>query len=130
MARTDGVFVRATRQKEDPFLRGGTASRRFLQRYRTYPYPVRMAGLFLVGFVLGSIIETFACKTHMYESVMAKKDMRRHDFDEFVVDFRQNVYESVMAKKDMRRHDFDEFVVDFRQNVERWQQQDMTQRRT
>ncbi|RNE98764.1 uncharacterized protein Tco025E_09172 [Trypanosoma conorhini] len=97
------VFARATRQTEDPFLRGGTASQRFLHRYRKYPFPVRMTGLFLVGFVLGGVIETFACKTHMYESVMAKKDMRRHDFDEFVDDFREN--------------------------VERWQRQDMLQRR-
>ncbi|ORC85019.1 uncharacterized protein TM35_000391930 [Trypanosoma theileri] len=102
MAYGDDVFARATRQKNDPFLRGGTASRRFLQKYRTFPYPVRMSGLFLVGFILGSIIETFACKTHMYESVMSKKDTRRHDFDEFVVDFRQN--------------------------VERWQRQDMVQK--
>ncbi|EAN92611.1 hypothetical protein C3747_32g750c [Trypanosoma cruzi] len=97
------VFARATQQTRDTFLRGGTASQRFLQRYRKYPYPVRMAGLFLLGFALGGVIETFACKTHMYESVMAKKDMRRHEFDEFVADFREN--------------------------MERWQRQDMMQRR-
>ncbi|ESL11738.1 hypothetical protein TRSC58_00505 [Trypanosoma rangeli SC58] len=103
MAHGDGgVFMRATQQREDPFLRGGTASQRFLQRYRKYPFPVRMTGLFLVGFMLGGVIETFACMTHMYESVMAKKDMRRHDFDEFVADFRDN--------------------------VERWQRQDMMRR--
>ncbi|CAG9567178.1 conserved hypothetical protein [Leishmania major strain Friedlin] len=63
-----------------------------------------MFGIFLVGFSLGLVLEVFACKTHLYESVMMKKDARRHEFDEFVVDFRQN--------------------------VERWQREDMGKRRS
>lgn len=78
-------------RNDDPFLRQGTAVSRFFKRYRMMPLPARMFGIFLMGFTLGLIIETFACKTHLYESVMSKKDTRRHDFDEFVVDFRQKV---------------------------------------
>ncbi|SYZ62406.1 hypothetical_protein (plasmid) [Leishmania braziliensis MHOM/BR/75/M2904] len=76
----------------DPFLRDGTATSRFLRAYRTrLPFAARMFGIFLVGFSLGFVLEVFACKTHLYESVMMKKDARRHDFDEFVLDFRQSV---------------------------------------
>lgn len=89
----------------DPFLRDGTVSSRFFRAYRTQlPFPARMFGIFLVGFSLGLVLEVFACKTHLYESVMMKKDARRHEFDEFVVDFRQN--------------------------VERWQREDMGKRRS
>ncbi|KAG5473374.1 hypothetical protein LSCM4_03437 [Leishmania orientalis] len=87
----------------DPFLRDGTATSRFLRAYRAQlPFPARMFGIFLIGFILGLVLEVFACKTHLYESVMMKKDARRHEFDEFVVDFRQR--------------------------VERWQREDMSQR--
>lgn len=76
----------------DPFLRDGTATSRLFRAYRTrLPFPLRMLGIGVLGFVLGLIIEVFACKTHLYESVMMKKDTRRHDFDEFVVDFRDKV---------------------------------------
>jgi hypothetical protein len=93
----------ASQTRRDPFLREGTATSRFFRAYRTrLPFAGRMAGIFFLGFFLGLVIEVFACKTHLYESVMMKKDARRHEFDEFVVDFRQN--------------------------VERWQRQDMSKR--
>ena len=103
-ARTavEHVYTRS-QTKRDPFLREGTATSRFFRAYRTQlPLPARMFGIFLLGFTLGMVIEVFACKTHLYESVMMKKDARRHEFDEFVVDFRQN--------------------------VERWQREDMSRR--
>ncbi|EPY31244.1 hypothetical protein STCU_03551 [Strigomonas culicis] len=84
-------FPASSHVKEDPFLRDGTRVSRAFKRYRTLPFPVRMSGIFLLGFSLGCFIEIFACKTHLYESVMSKKDARRHEFDEFVVDFRRNV---------------------------------------
>lgn len=85
------VYAHAQKAR-DPFLRDGTATSRFFKAYRTQlPFPARMFGVFLVGFTLGLVLEVFACKTHLYESVMMKKDARRHEFDEFVVDFRQNV---------------------------------------
>ncbi|GET85459.1 hypothetical protein, conserved [Leishmania tarentolae] len=99
-----GVY-RSTQRTPDPFLRDGTVSSRFFRAYRTtLPFPARMLGIFLVGFSLGLVLEVFACKTHLYESVMMKKDARRHEFDEFVVDFRQN--------------------------VERWQREDMGKRQS
>jgi len=90
-----------TSSANDPFLRDGTATSRLFRAYRTQlPFPLRMLGIGLLGFTLGLVIEIFACKTHLYESVMMKKDARRHEFDEFVVDFREK--------------------------VERWQQEDMS----
>ncbi|CAJ1985699.1 hypothetical protein conserved [Leishmania donovani] len=98
------VYRNASKTR-DPFLRDGTVSSRFFRSYRTQlPFPARMFGIFLVGFSLGLVLEVFACKTHLYESVMMKKDARRHEFDEFVVDFRQN--------------------------VERWQREDMGKRQS
>ncbi|CAD2212760.1 hypothetical protein AGDE_00399 [Angomonas deanei] len=87
--------------KRDPFLRDGTRASRVVKAFRQYPFPVRMFGIFLMGFTLGSIIEIFACKTHLYESVMSKKDVRRHEFDEFVVDFRKNV--ETWQQEDMKK---------------------------
>ncbi|KAG5512106.1 hypothetical protein JKF63_07571 [Porcisia hertigi] len=96
------VYVKAQRTR-DPFLRDGTTTSRLFRAYRTQlPFPVRLFGVFLVGFSLGLVLEVFACKTHLYESVMMKKDARRHEFDEFVLDFRHN--------------------------VERWQREDMSKR--
>ncbi|KPA74910.1 putative mitochondrial hypothetical protein [Leptomonas pyrrhocoris] len=87
-----GQMYARSQTRRDPFLREGTATSRFFRAYRArLPFPVRMSGIFLLGFSLGLVIEVFACKTHLYESVMMKKDARRHEFDEFVVDFRQNV---------------------------------------
>ncbi|KAG5487931.1 hypothetical protein LSCM1_08246 [Leishmania martiniquensis] len=98
----EGV-CRRPQKMQDPFLRDGTATRRFFRAYRArLPFPARMFGIFLVGFALGLVLEVFACKTHLYESVMMKKDLRRHAFDEFVLDFRQS--------------------------VERWQREDMSKR--
>lgn len=98
------VYLNAPKAR-DPFLRDGTVSSRFFRAYRTrLPFPARMFGIFLVGFSLGLVLEVFACKTHLYESVMMKKDARRHEFDEFVVDFRQS--------------------------VERWQREDMSKRQS
>ncbi|KAK7197584.1 hypothetical protein NESM_000708600 [Novymonas esmeraldas] len=87
-----GRVYTTSRTTRDPFLRDGTALRRFLRAYRTrLPFAARMFGIFAVGFAVGLVLEVFACKTHLYESVMMKKDSRRHEFDEFVVDLRQNV---------------------------------------
>lgn len=100
-----GLLYANTTRPRDVFLREGTATSRFFRAYRKeLPFPARMFGIFLLGFSLGMVIEVFACKTHLYESVMMKKDARRHEFDEFVVDFRQN--------------------------VERWQREDMGKRQT
>ncbi|AAQ15671.1 hypothetical protein, conserved [Trypanosoma brucei gambiense DAL972] len=104
MSYVENVMARATKRKGDPFLRDGTRSLRFIRYYRTLPYPIRMSGIFALGFALGSIVEIFACKTHLYESVMANKDARRHDFDEFVVEFRENV-ENWQQQDAMRRAD-------------------------
>ncbi|KPI82762.1 hypothetical protein ABL78_8226 [Leptomonas seymouri] len=109
---SDGASARAavarvcagSQKRRDPFLREGTATSRFFRAYRTrLPFPARMFGVSLLGFTVGMVIEVFACRTHLYESVMMKKDARRHELDEFVVDFRQN--------------------------VERWQREDMSKRR-
>lgn len=87
-----GLLYTSTTRSRDVFLREGTATSRFFRAYRTrLPFPVRMLGIFALGFSVGMVLEVFACKTHLYESVMMKKDARRHEFDEFVVDFRQNV---------------------------------------
>lgn len=78
-------------QAKDPFLRKPTRSRQFVKKFTTYSFPVRMSGVFAVGFAFGAVIEVFACKTMLYESVSKNKDKRRHEFDNFVVEFRQNV---------------------------------------
>eukprot|EP00744_Colponema_vietnamica_P017671 GILI01024860.1.p1 GENE.GILI01024860.1~~GILI01024860.1.p1 ORF type:complete len:162 (+),score=22.77 GILI01024860.1:32-487(+) len=78
-------------QAKDPFLRTPTKSRKFLKVFVSYPFPVRMGGIFVVGFAFGAIIEVFACKTMLYESVTKNKDRRRHEFDEFVVGFRKDM---------------------------------------
>lgn len=86
------ILKRSAVPQSDLFLRQGTATSRFFRYYRTQlPFPARMCGVFLLGFSLGMVIEVFACKTHLYESVLSKKEARRHEFDEFVVDFRHRV---------------------------------------
>lgn len=85
------VFKRASRKDHDPFLRDGGSARRALTEFRKRPAVVRYSLVFCVGFLFGAIVEVFACKTRLYEAVMVNKDTRRHDLDEFVVDFRKNV---------------------------------------
>jgi hypothetical protein len=76
---------------DDPFHRNPTTSQRSIKMFRQQHVLVRYSLVFVVGFIAGSIIEFFACKTRLYESVMANKDSRRHQMDEFVVDFRRNM---------------------------------------
>jgi hypothetical protein len=88
---SENVFKRAARQDHDPFLRGQSNSRKSLHTFRQQHVIVRYGLVFTVGFVIGAVIEFFACKTHLYEAVMANKDVRRHQMDEFVVDLRRNM---------------------------------------
>lgn len=88
---SEHVFKRASRKDHDPFLRDQSNARKSLHAFRQQHVVVRYSLVFLIGFTLGAVIEFFACKTHLYEAVMANKDSRRHQMDEFVVDFRKNV---------------------------------------
>lgn len=90
---SEGILRRSMRRKptDDPFLRSPTTTQRTLKTFRELPWVFRYSMVFMVGFIIGGVIEVFACKTHLYEAVMANKDTRRHKLDEFVVDFRRNV---------------------------------------
>lgn len=98
---SENIFKRAARRDEDPFFRDGTNARKALREFRQRPAIVRYAFIFALGFSVGALVEVFACKTHLYESVMSKKETRRHEFDEFVVDYRRNVEK--WQQNDMRR---------------------------
>lgn len=90
---SEGIFKRSMRKKDhdDPFHRKPTTSQKTIKTFRQQHFVVKYSLVFIVGFLAGSIIEFFACKTKLYEAVMANKDSRRHQMDEFVVDFRKNV---------------------------------------
>lgn len=85
------VFRRAGRKDTDPFFRDGTGFQKAMHNFRKRPAFIRYPVVFGFGFLVGAVIEVFACKTKLYEAVMVKKDARRHELDEFVVDFRRNV---------------------------------------
>lgn len=89
MSFSQAVFKRST--KEDHFLREGNSTRRFIKQFRQKHVVLRCATFFAVGFTIGALVEVFVCKTHLYEAVMVKKENRRHEMDEFVVDFRRNI---------------------------------------
>ncbi|KAG8346744.1 hypothetical protein ERJ75_001329700 [Trypanosoma vivax] len=91
MTSSDNVWQRATKPDKDPFLRNATAARRFLRSYRLLPYPVRMLGIVAIGFSLGSVVGLFAWQTGLFEAVIEKKDIRRHELDTFVVNFREDL---------------------------------------
>lgn len=98
---SENIFKRAARRDEDPFFRDGTNARKALREFRQRPAIVRYAFIFGLGFAVGAVVEVFACKTNLYETVMSKKDSRRHEFDEFVVDYRRNVEK--WQQDDMKR---------------------------
>lgn len=74
---------------------------RAIKRLRLRPLWQQMAVIFTGSFCFGAVVEVFACKTHLYESVVHKKAQRRHEFDEFVADLRENVEE--WTKEDQQR---------------------------
>jgi hypothetical protein len=57
----------------------------------TLPFFARFIFCFGIGFAIGAMLEVFVCKTHLYEAVMAKKEDRRHELDEFTVSMRTNM---------------------------------------
>jgi hypothetical protein len=81
-------------RKLDPFQRTNESKPftfRMAGNLRTMRFPARMSIVFAVGFGFGTVIEVFACKTHLYEIVGMKKETRRHEIDEFVVKFRSDL---------------------------------------
>jgi hypothetical protein len=58
---------------------------------RSFPLPQRMVILFCTSFFFGGLIELFACSTGLYEAVTENKTKRRHDLDEFVAEFQDNL---------------------------------------
>ena len=85
----------ATQQPRQPFFM------RFAIALRKRPFYQRMGVLFLGGFVIGGFAETFACKTGLYASVTDSKARRRHQLDEWVAEFQDNLSE--WQKEDMQR---------------------------
>jgi hypothetical protein len=86
--------------KEDPFLRKTTRPQFYLS-FHSLPFVGRILVSFVIGFVVGAGLEVFICKTHLYETVMHKKTERRHEIDEFTVDFRANMLK--WQEEDMER---------------------------
>ena len=81
-------------RKLDPFQRTNESkpfSFRMAGNLRAMSFPFRMAIVFGIGCGFGTVIEVFACKTHLYEIVGMKKESRRHEIDEFVVKFRSDL---------------------------------------
>jgi len=54
-------------------------------------YPIKLVIATVCGFFLGTVTEIFACKTHLYESVMYNKEQRRYELDEFVGDYHEKI---------------------------------------
>ena len=59
----------------------------------------KCVALFLVGFMVGAAMQIFTCKTRLYEVVAAKKQKRRHDLDEWVLEYREQVEKWAMEDK-------------------------------
>ena len=81
-------------RRSDPFQRTNESKPmtfRMAGNLRTMSFPARMSIVFGIGFGFGTVIEVFACKTHLYEIVGMKKELRRHEIDEFVVKFRSDM---------------------------------------
>ncbi|CUG89758.1 transmembrane protein, putative [Bodo saltans] len=70
---SEGIFKRSMRKKDhdDPFHRKPTTSQKTIKTFRQQHFVVKYSLVFIVGFLAGSIIEFFACKTKLYEAVMA-----------------------------------------------------------
>ena len=63
----------------------------FATKLRQKPFLLRMGFVYCGSFAFGAVIEYFACKTGLYETVASKKADRRLEIDEFVADFRTNL---------------------------------------
>lgn len=79
--RTIGVADEAVRHRENHWA----------PKLRAIPFGRRMTIIYLGTFVVGFAVETFACKTGLYAAVTHKKTERRHELDEIVLEFRQNM---------------------------------------
>ncbi len=86
-------------QKDDPFLRNATTNGR--GTLLSKPLSVRIAASFVVGLSFGVLLEIFMCETKLYEIVMLRKTDRRHEIDEFTVNFRANMLD--WQNEDMKR---------------------------
>jgi hypothetical protein len=81
------LFKKST---DDAFLRNKLRTTRGA-RFLSLPLPARLFVTFLIGLGAGTGLEVFVCETQLYETVMFRKTERRHDFDDFTVDFRANM---------------------------------------
>lgn len=79
--RVAGVADEAVRHREGHWA----------PKLRAIPFYRRMAIIYAGTFVIGFAVETFACKTGLYAAVTHKKTERRHQLDEVVLEFRQNL---------------------------------------
>ena len=108
-----GLFSKGARAKPDPTLSftqqtikeaGANAGSR--KEVQEMPLPQKMVIAFCCSFAIMCPIEWFMCKTHLYDTIMMHKDSRRHEIDEFVVTFREDI--SKWQEEDMRRAELKE----------------------
>jgi hypothetical protein len=64
------------------------AATNWMQRLRRAPFAVRMSAIFAFSFGFGFVVETFACKTNLYQVIVHNKATRQLQLDQEVLEFR------------------------------------------